>query len=137
VDRRAPGRLDDPASPRRSRGLSLRGRCEPGLPLTVFDDSILASAAVSAPDLMVKLVTPTLDCFAGLADQERDVLFETFRVWVENDGSTRTVGELLFCHPNTVRSRLHRIERCSGRSLSKPKNLAELRLALEVHRRLM
>jgi hypothetical protein len=61
----------------------------------------------------------------------RDVL------WVENDGSTRTVGELLFCHPNTVRSRLHRIERCSGRSLSKPKNLAELRLALEVHRRLM
>ncbi|MDT5230470.1 MAG: hypothetical protein QOI39_970 [Mycobacterium sp.] len=103
----------------------------------MFDDSILASAAISAPDLMVKLVTPTLDCFAGLADQERDVLFETFRVWVEDDGSTRTVGELRFCHPNTVRCRLHRIERCSGRSLSKPKNLAELRLALEVHRRLM
>ena len=117
--------------------VSLRGRCKPGLPLPVFDDSIRASAAVSAPDLMVKLVTPTLDCFAGLADQQRDVLFETFRVWVENDGSTRTVGELLFCYPNTVRYRLQRIERCTGRSLSKSKNLAELCLALEVHRRLM
>jgi DNA-binding PucR family transcriptional regulator len=64
-------------------------------------------------------------------------VFETFRVWVENNGSTRTVGELLFCHPSTVRYRLHRIERCTGRSLSKPKNLADLCLALAVHRRLM
>ena len=93
--------------------VSLRGRCKPGLPLTVFDDSILASAAVSAPDLMgqarhadVWIVLPrTCRSKSGAS------CFETFRVWVENDGSTRTVGELLFCHPNTVRYRLHRIER--------------------------
>jgi DNA-binding PucR family transcriptional regulator len=58
-------------------------------------------------------------------------------VWVENDGAIRTVGELLFCHPNTVRYRLHRIERRTGRSLSRPRDVAELCLAFEVQRRLM
>ena len=68
---------------------------------------------------------------------ERDILFDTFRVWVENDGSLRVAGELLFCHPNTVRYRLHRIEQRTGRSLSRPRDVAELCLAMEVHRRLM
>ncbi len=86
---------------------------------------------------MVKLVTPTIECFAGLADNERDILFDTFRVWLENDGSLRTAGELLFCHPNTVRYRLHRIEQRTGRSLTRPRDVAELSLAFEVHRRLM
>jgi len=66
---------------------------------------ILAIAAVSAPEVMVKLVTPTIECFAELAHHEREILFDTFRVWVENDGSLRVVGELLFCHRNTVRHR--------------------------------
>jgi DNA-binding PucR family transcriptional regulator len=117
--------------------VTLRGRADPGLLVSVFDGSILATAAVSAPEVLVKLVTPTIDCFATLADQERDILLETFRVWVENDGSIRTVGELLFCHPNTVRYRLHRIERRTGRSLSRPRDVAELCLAFEVQRRLM
>ena len=64
----------------------------------------------------MKLVTPVIECFDGLSPGERDVLFETFRVWLENDGSLRTAGELLFCHPNTVRYRLHRIEQRTGRS---------------------
>ena len=34
----------------------------------------------SAPEVMVKLVTPTIDCFAELADNERGVLFDTVRV---------------------------------------------------------
>ena len=46
------------------------------------------------------------------------------------------VGKLLFCHPNTVRYRLHRIEQRTGRSLSRPRDVAELCLAFEVHRRL-
>ena len=71
------------------------------------------------------------------ADEEREILFETFRVWLEHDGSMRTVGELLFCHANTVRYRMHRIEQRTGRSLSRPRDVAELCLAFEVHRRLM
>jgi DNA-binding PucR family transcriptional regulator len=86
---------------------------------------------------MVKLVAPIIECFAELADEDRETLFETFRVWVANDGSPRAVGEALFCHPNTVRYRLHRIVERTGRSLSRPRDLAELCLAFEVHRHLM
>jgi PucR C-terminal helix-turn-helix domain/GGDEF-like domain len=129
--------LRDTAQALRFARVSLRGRLDPGLLVSLFDGSILASAAVSAPDVLVKLVAPTLDSFAGLSDQERDTLYETFQAWVDNDGSTRVVGELLFCHPNTVRYRLHRIEQRTGRSLSKPRDVAELCLAFEVQRRLM
>ncbi len=129
--------LRDTAQALRYARVMLRGRPEPGLPVSVFDGSVLASAAVSAPDVMTKLVAPILDSFAGMADEERAVLFDTFRVWVENDGSLRATGELLFCHPNTVRYRLHRIEQRTGRLLSRPRDVAELCLALEVHRRLM
>jgi hypothetical protein len=129
--------LRDTAQALRFARVSLRGRLDPGLQVSLFDGSILASAAVSAPDVLVKLVAPTLDSFAGLSDQERDTLYETFQAWVDNDGSTRAVGELLFCHPNTVRYRLHRIEQRTGRSLSKPRDVAELCLAFEVQRRLM
>jgi DNA-binding PucR family transcriptional regulator len=82
-------------------------------------------------------VAPIIECFAELADENRETLFETFRVWVENDGSPRAVGEVLCCHPNTVRYRLHRIAERTGRSLSRPRDLAELCLAFEVHRHLM
>jgi PucR C-terminal helix-turn-helix domain/GGDEF-like domain len=129
--------LRDAAQALRFARVSLRGRLDPGLLVSLFDGSILASAAVSAPDVLVKLVGPTMDCFAGLSDQERDTLFETFQAWVDNDGSMRAVGELLFCHPNTVRYRLHRIEQRTGRSLSRPRDVAELCLAFEVQRRLM
>ncbi|MBV9320137.1 MAG: helix-turn-helix domain-containing protein [Mycobacterium sp.] len=117
--------------------MMLRDRAKSESPVAVFDGSVLATAAVSAPEVMIKLVTPTMQCFSGLADQEREILFETFRVWLENDGSLPTVGELMFCHPNTVRYRLHRIEQRTGRCLSRPRDLAELCLAFEVQRRLM
>ena len=96
-----------------------------------------ATAAVSAPEVMVELVTPTIERFADLADTERDILFDTFKVWLESDGSLRRAGELLCCHPNTVRYRLHRIEQRTGRFLARPRDVAELCLAFEVHRHLM
>ncbi len=129
--------LRETAQALRYARITLRGRPDPRLRVTQFDDSILATAAVSAPEVMVKLVKPTIECFAELAHKERDILFDTFRVWVENDGSMQVAGELLFCHPNTVRYRLHRIEQRTGRSLSRPRDVAELCLVMEVHRRLM
>jgi hypothetical protein len=129
--------LRETAEALRFARLMLRGRADPGQQVSVFDGSILATAAVSAPEIMVRLVAPTIESFAELAESERDVLFETFRVWLENDGSLRAAGELLFCHPNTVRYRLHRIEQRTGRSLNRPRDIAELSLAFEVHRRLM
>jgi sugar diacid utilization regulator len=115
----------------------LRGRPDVASPVAVFDGSILAAAAVSAPDVMVKSIGNALDGFDVLPDAEREMLFETFRVWQDNDASARSAAEVLICHPNTVRHRLRRIEKHSGRSLSRPRDVAELCLAFEVHRRLM
>jgi DNA-binding PucR family transcriptional regulator len=129
--------LRETAQALRYARVTLRGRPDPGPCVTQFDGSILATAALSAPEVMVKLVTPTIQCFAELSHNERDILFDTFRVWLNNDGSLRTAGELLFCHPNTVRYRLRRIEQRTGRSLTRPRDVAELSLAFEVHRRLM
>jgi DNA-binding PucR family transcriptional regulator len=129
--------LRETAQALRYARLMLRGRADPAAPVAVFDGSILATAAVSAPEVMMKLVSPTLQGFADLADDERHILFDTFRVWLDNDGQLRTVAEALFCHPNTVRYRLHRIEQRTGRCLSRPRDVAELCLAFEVERRLL
>jgi hypothetical protein len=117
--------------------VTLRGRAGRRSKVVVFDGSILATAAVGAPEVMIKWVGTALDCFYDLPDDDREILFETFRVWQDNDASVRASAEVLICHPNTVRHRLRRIERHTGRSLSRPRDIAELCLAFEVHRRLM
>lgn len=117
--------------------VTLRGRVRDGSLVAVFDGSILGTAAVSAPDVMVKSVAAVLDTFDDLGEEERELLFETFRVWQDSEASMRATAEVLICHPNTVRYRLRRIEQRTGRSLSRPKDVAELCLAFEVQRRLM
>jgi len=111
--------------------VNARGR-EPGA-VTVFDDSIIAVAAVSAPEVAKKVFDLVLGTFDDMTSDEKDVLFNTFRTWVDNDGSIPNTAALLFCHPNTVRYRLHRIEERTGRSLSVPRELAELCLAFEIY----
>jgi sugar diacid utilization regulator len=117
--------------------MMLRGPTDSTSSVAVFDGSLLATAAVSAPQVMVQTVGAALECFGDLADDEREMLFETFRVWQDTDASVRGAAEVLVCHPNTVRHRLRRIEKRTGRSLSRPRDVAELCLAFEVHRRLM
>jgi PucR-like helix-turn-helix protein/diguanylate cyclase with GGDEF domain/GAF domain-containing protein len=115
----------------------LRGSADSTSSVAVFDGSVLGTAAVSAPEVMIKTACAALDGFGDLPDEDREVLFETFRVWQDNDASIRDAAEILICHPNTVRHRLRRIEKRTGRSLSRPRDVAELCLAFEVHRRLM
>jgi|GEM_PF-556978 len=115
----------------------LHGRSDSTSSVAVFDGSILATAAVSAPEAMLQTVGAVLDGFGDLPDEDREMLFKTFRAWRDNDASARGAAELLVCHPNTVRHRLRRIEKHTGRSLSRPRDIAELCLAFEVHRRLM
>lgn len=116
--------------------MMLLGRRDHNSPVAVFDGTILATAALAAPDVMIKAAGSALACFVDLPDEEREILFQTFWVWQDTDASVVAAAELLCCHPNTVRYRLRRIEKRTGRSLSRPRDLAELCLAFEVHRRL-
>jgi hypothetical protein len=82
----------------------LRSRSESTSPVALFDGSILAAAATSAPAVMVKSARAILNGFTDLPDEEQDRLFETFRVWQDHDASANSAAKTLFCHPNTVRS---------------------------------
>jgi sugar diacid utilization regulator len=131
------GDLRDTPQALHAARMMLRGPTDSTSSVAVFDGSILATAAVSAPQVMVQTVGAALDCLGDLPDEEREILFETFRVWQDTDASVRSAAAVLICHPNTVRHRLRRIEKRTGRTLSRPRDVAELCLAFEVHRRLM
>ncbi len=105
-------------------------------PVVEFEDSVLGIAAVTAPDVNLRLADAVLGGLDRLADGERDLLYQTFRVWVAHRGSVPEAAAALFCHPNTVRHRLHRIEEHTGRSISAPLDLAELCLAFEIDSKL-
>ncbi|MBB5166754.1 hypothetical protein HNP02_006743 [Mycobacterium sp. AZCC_0083] len=115
----------------------MRSNTEGSSAVAIFDGSILATAAIGAPDLMLKSAGSALDRLAKIPAREREMLYETFRVWEESDASVDVVAAQLFCHPNTVRHRLRRIEKLTSRSLSRPRSVAELCLAFEVRRWLM
>jgi len=104
--------------------------------VAVFDDTPLAVAAVSAPDVMAQIKSAVLGRLKALPAEECTVLLDTFQAWLDAGGSANDTAAKIFCHPNTVRHRLHRIEELTDRSLSRPKDVAELCLAFEVERRL-
>src|SRR4029077_11415696 len=55
----------------------LRGPTDSTSSVAVFDGSILATAAVSAPQAMIKTVGAVLDGFDDLPDADREMLFKT------------------------------------------------------------
>jgi hypothetical protein len=77
----------------------LRGPSDNGSRVAMFDGSILAAAAVSAPSVMLKSVGNVFRGFDDLGDEERELLFETFRVWQASDASLNVTAEALVCHP--------------------------------------
>jgi DNA-binding PucR family transcriptional regulator len=103
--------------------------------VALFDDSPLAFAAASAPDTMTRIRTSILGPLDELPDAERQILVTTFEAWLDTGGSANDTATAIFCHPNTVRHRLRRIEERTGRSLSRPRDVAELCLAFEIERR--
>jgi hypothetical protein len=75
--------------------MMLRGLTDSTSSVAVFDGSIVATAAVSAPGLMVQTVGAALDCFGDLPDEDREVLFETFRVWQHYDALSGAAEALI------------------------------------------
>jgi hypothetical protein len=124
--------LTNTAQALRYARVALNARSSNNGGVTVFDNSVLAVAAVSAPEVTKKVATVILGQFDDLPTEEKAVLFDTFRAWLANKGSVTNAAAQLHVHPNTVRHRLHRIERHTRRSLAVPDELAEMCLAFAV-----
>ncbi|HZO67245.1 MAG: PucR family transcriptional regulator [Kribbellaceae bacterium] len=110
--------------------------CADDTPVTLFDEAPLAVLTMAAPDVAERFVRTVLGGLDDLPREDRDLLLQTLRTWLGSGGSANDAAERLYCHPNTVRHRLRRIEERTGRSLTDPRSLAELCLAAEAESRL-
>ena len=104
--------------------------------VTVFDDSPLPMLVVSAPTTAAAISKQILGSILELPDTDRELLVTTMAVYFDVDGSASQAAERLHCHPNTVRYRLRRIEKLSGRSFERKLDSAELYIALNALKQL-
>lgn len=99
--------------------------------VTVFGQAPVAVLAASAPDVMAEVAEAIWGSLNRLPDHERAVLVGTLRAWLACAGSTDAAAKVLFCHPNTVRYRLNKITELTGRSVTDPRAVTELSLAVQ------
>jgi hypothetical protein len=115
---------------------AMRSSAEGRTRVVLFDMSPLAVTAVSNPDVMQHMAHTVLGPLDDLSADDRTILLDTLDAWFDAGGSATETAKRLYCHANTVRYRLRRIEEKTGRSLSDPRATTELCIALETERRL-
>lgn len=91
-------------------------------------------AAVSDPDVMRHIRQSVLGRLDPMPEDERAALLDTLETWLDAGGSSDAAAKALFCHPNTIRHRLRRLETATGRRLRTPRDIADLCLALAAQR---
>jgi hypothetical protein len=104
------------------------------LGLAQFDDSTLGVLVAADPGVARDVVSRVLRRVLALDTEDRRTLLATTEVWLDAGGSATAAGQALFCHPNTVRYRLRRVEELTGRSIDDPRAVAELAVALQALR---
>lgn len=104
--------------------------------VTQFRDSPIDLLVAAAPHAALEAARAVLGTLLSLPEDELELLLGTFEAWVRASGSATTAGAALFCHPNTVRYRLRRIEAGTGRALANPGDVAELVTAVRAWREL-
>jgi hypothetical protein len=108
----------------------------PGRPIAMFDDEPLPVLVVSAPTAAYRIARAVLGRLLEMPRDEQHVLLGTLATFFAAGGAINEVARRMYCHRNTVRHRLRRIEQKTGRSLDDPRAAAELCVALEALRRL-
>jgi PucR C-terminal helix-turn-helix domain/GGDEF-like domain len=99
-----------------------------------FEETPLRVLAAAAPDAAGELARTVLGPVLDLPAQDRSTLLDTLRAWFDAGGSAVETGKRIYCHPNTVRYRLRRLQEHTGRSLDDPRAVAELLAALDALR---
>ena len=80
-----------------------------GVQMRLLDDAGRDGAPAAAPHVALDTAR-VLGTLLDLPEDDRDLLFSTFEAWLRAGGSATAAAASLFCHPNTVRYRLRRIE---------------------------
>jgi hypothetical protein len=114
--------------------IALKSSPPGGKAVALFDEAPLSVVVASAPDTATRITRTILGPLLDLPPDERGLLLDTLATWFISRGSATITAQKLYCHPNTVRHRLRRIELQTGRSLDDPNAVAELRIALETIR---
>lgn len=91
---------------------------------------MLALLAAS-PDTARMMVHAVLGEILALPVRTREPLLATLVEWLEARGSVADAAKALFCHPNTVRYRMNRIEQVLRTDLSDPVALADVSAAVQ------
>jgi hypothetical protein len=99
--------------------------------VATIDDDPVATIVASAPGISGRMVRHLLGRVVDLSADERELLLGTLRTWMDCGGNTSAAARQLYCHRNTVRNRLQRVEELSGQSLSDPRGVAGLSIAAE------
>lgn len=82
-------------------------------------------------DATRRFVLRVLGNVLALPDDDRTTLLATARAWIEAHGSAPEASRVLYCHENTVRHRIRRLEQHLGSPLDDPRNLGDLTTALQ------
>jgi hypothetical protein len=96
-----------------------------------LEERLPIALLAARPDLARELCTRILAPIIALDRVSRDLLLDTLTAWLSAGGSVQRAATSLFCHRNTVLNRIRRIERLTKRSLSVPKDVVELSMALD------
>ncbi len=99
--------------------------------VVAYEDHPVRALLASDADAGWRTARVVLEPVLALDAEARTLLLETLRVFFAAGGSAAEAAKTLFCHRNTVRNRLQRVEELTGRSLEDPRGLAELFLASE------
>ena len=102
--------------------------------VNTLEDRPIATLVSAGRAVAEQVARAVIGPVLALDAADRALLLETLEVWFDAGGSAAEAGQRMFCHRNTVRNRLQRMEELTGRSLSDPTATSELRVALEVVR---
>jgi hypothetical protein len=111
-------------------GIALQSTPYPHVRVRRFDETPVAVLVAAAPDAASAIMRNVLGRLLALPTRDQNTLLETFEMWLQCGGSATEAATRLYCHPNTVRLRLHKLTELTGRPIDNPAKVVELAAAL-------
>ncbi|MEV0078330.1 helix-turn-helix domain-containing protein [Nocardia neocaledoniensis] len=127
-------RLDGAARALRLAQVALESLARGSKGIRRLDDEPHIDLLVRDRETTRRFVLRVLGGVLATPDHERTTLLTTATVWIDARGSAAEAGRQLYCHENTVRQRIRRLEEHLGGALDDPRVLSDLTIALRAIR---